>query len=288
MSPVAPYEPSPIKRHRSTSLEMSMLQAALYSIVQIQQPMTVRQTYYRATVAGLIEKTEGGYKKVQRILADMRRAGRMPYAWLTDSSRPVYRSDSFDGPEEAAAATARFYRKALWANTNCRVEIWLEKDALSGVIYPVTDDYDVSLFVSRGFASLSFLHSAAQQITASAKPIYIYHLGDRDPSGVMAGDKIESTLRKLAPGAEIHFIRLAVTEHQVIDMRLPSRPTKDSTHARGWEGDSVELDAIEPDALRAIVREAIERHLPAKEWQILKIAESSERDILLRWSGLHQ
>lgn len=279
------YEPSPIKRRRSTSGEMAALEASLYNIALAQKPMTVRQCYYRATVAGLIDKTEAGYKQVQRILADMRREGRMPYSWLTDSSRSVYRADSFDGPEEAATATARFYRKALWTSADCRVEVWLEKDALSGVVYPVTQDFDVGLFVCRGFASLSFLHAAAEHIATLSVPTFIYHLGDRDPSGVMAGDKIESTLRKLAPDAEIHFTRLAVTERQAVEMRLPSRPTKKSTHAKGWEGASIELDAIEPDVLRAIVREAIERHLPAEQWRILKVAEASERDILRQWAS---
>jgi len=46
------------------------------------------------------------------------------------------------------------------------LKIWLEKDALAGVIYPVTDLYDVPLMVARGYASLSFLHGAAEYIGA--------------------------------------------------------------------------------------------------------------------------
>jgi hypothetical protein len=76
--------------------------------------------------------------------------------------------------------------------------IWLEKDALSGVIYPITSMYDVPLMVARGYASLSFLYSAAEYINELDVPAYIYHLGDFDPSGVNAGEKIEETLRELA------------------------------------------------------------------------------------------
>jgi hypothetical protein len=57
------------------------------AIVESQRPMTVRQVYYRATVAGVVEKTELGYTKVQTALADMRRARRLPYDWLADSTR---------------------------------------------------------------------------------------------------------------------------------------------------------------------------------------------------------
>src|SRR6478672_3599029 len=98
--------------------------------------------------------------------------------------------------------TARLYRKSLWADADAYVEVWLEKDALSGVVYPVNSKYDVPLMVARGYASLSFLHSAAEYINELDVPTYIYHLGDYDPSGVDAGDKIEKTLKEMAPDAE--------------------------------------------------------------------------------------
>lgn len=279
------YEPSPIKRHRSTSAGIAALKVSLWNIAWHQNPMTVRQVFYRATVASLVAKTEAGYRQVQRMLVEMRRDGELPWSWIVDTSRNVYIADSFDSPEEAAQATARFYRKALWRDADCRVEVWLEKDALSGVLSPITSDYDVGLYVTRGFASLSYLHAAAEVIAARTVPTFIYHLCDRDPSGVMAGDKIEATLRSLAPAADIHFTRLAVTEEQVVAMELPSRPTKDSNHTKGWTGDSVELDAIEPDVLRAIVRKAIEQHLPRHQWEVLIVAEESERQALLDWAG---
>jgi len=63
--------------------------------------------------------------------------------------------------------------------------------------------------VARGYASLSFLHNAAEYINELDVPAYIYHLGDFDPSGVNAGEKIEETLREMAPNAEIYFERIA-------------------------------------------------------------------------------
>lgn len=91
----------------------------------------------------------------------MRRGGDLPYNWLTDSTRLQRKPDTFANIDEALRETARLYRKSLWTNANCYVEVWLEKDALSGVVFPVTADYDVPLMVARGYASLSFLHSAA-------------------------------------------------------------------------------------------------------------------------------
>jgi hypothetical protein len=172
-------------------------------------------------------------------------------------------------------------RKALWDEIDAYVEVWLEKDALSGVVLPVTSMYDVPLMVARGYASLSFLHSAAEYINELSVPTYIYHLGDFDPSGVNAGEKIEETLREMAPDADITFERIAVTPDQIAAWNLPSRPTKTTdSRAKNFRAESVELDAIEPDLLRGLVREVIEDHLPPHQFRVLKAAEESERELL--------
>jgi hypothetical protein len=275
------YEASLIKRKRSTKEQVRSLRQELYDIVSAMRPMTVRQVFYQATVRGAVEKTEAGYSKVQRALAQMRKEGAMPYGWLADNTRWQRKPQSFGSVEEALADTAKYYRKDLWRSAPTYVEIWLEKDALSGVIYPVTEEFDVPLMVARGYASLSFLHSAAEAINELTIPAYIYHLGDFDPSGVNAGEKIEETLRELAPDAEIHFERLAVLPAQIAEWYLPTRPTKSSdTRSKNFGAISVELDAIEPDALRALVLHAIERHLPPRQYAILKAAEQSERATL--------
>jgi hypothetical protein len=198
----AVYEASLIKRTRSTKAEVDARREALFDIVSEMKPMTVRQVFYQATVRNLVEKSEAGYTKVQTDLVQMRRSGALPYDWLADNTRWQRKPRTFDSIEEALQNTAKFYRKSLWADADCYVEIWLEKDALSGVIYPVTSMYDVPLMVARGYASLSFLHTAAEYIASLDVPTYIYHLGDFDPSGVNAGEKIEQTLRELAPERE--------------------------------------------------------------------------------------
>jgi hypothetical protein len=119
------------------------------------KPMTVRQVFYQATVRGIVEKTEAGYNKVQTDLVQMRRSRVLPYDWLADNTRWQRKPRTYIGIEQALEDTARFYRKNLWADADAYTEVWLEKDALSGVIYPVTSMYDVPLMVARGYASLS-------------------------------------------------------------------------------------------------------------------------------------
>jgi hypothetical protein len=275
------YRASPIKRARATKAEVEERRRAFYAVIEDGYPMTVRQVFYQATVHNLAPKTEAGYAMVQSDLVIMRRAGDLPYGWLADNTRWQRKPRTFNGIEEALEDTARFYRKSLWADAACYVEIWLEKDALSGVLYPITSRYDVPLMVARGYASLSFLHSAAEYIDALEVPTFIYHCGDYDPSGVNAGEKIEETLREMAPGADLTFERIAVNPDQIAAWNLPTRPTKQSdSRARGFAAESVELDAIEPNTLRAIVEEAIERHLPPEQMAVLEAAEQSERTIL--------
>jgi hypothetical protein len=279
----AVYQASPIKRVRATKHEVICRRAELLSIVSEMKPMTVRQVFYQATVLGVVEKSEAGYTKVQTDLVQMRRSGLLPYDWLADNTRWQRRPRTYNGVQAALQETAKLYRKSLWAGADAYVEIWLEKDALAGVISPVTYLYDVPLMVARGYASLSFLHTAAEYISEVEVPTYIYHLGDFDPSGVNAGEKIEETLRELAPDALINFERVAVTPHQIDSWQLPTRPTKSSdSRAKGFGDISVELDAIPPAYLRLIVERCIERHLPKREFEILKAAEVSEREIIGR------
>jgi hypothetical protein len=250
----------------------------------------VRQVFYALTVRGAIAKSEGEYKRtVARLLGEMREAGEIPFSTIADNTRWQRRPSTFTGIEACLKSTSEFYRRDLWAAMPVHVEIWVEKDALAGVIMEETEPYDVPLMVARGYASLSFLHSAAMAIRAKGKPAYIYHFGDHDPSGVDAARDIEAKLRRYAPEAEIHFERPAVTREQIEQWNLSTRPTKqsDSRAKKFGSAVSVELNAIPAHQLRALVRECIERHVDQEQLNILKVAEESERELLRRWTSTY-
>jgi hypothetical protein len=275
------YQADQIKRARSTRAAVEQRRAFLYKIVSEMKPMTVRQVFYQASVTGVVEKTEAGYNKVQTDLVQMRRRGELPYEWLADNTRWQRKPPTYSGIQQALDETARLYRKALWDDADAYVEVWLEKDALAGVILPITAAYDVPLMVARGYASLSFLHEAADHISDLEVPTYIYHLGDFDPSGVNAGEKIQETLKEMASEAQITFERIAVNPEQIRLWELPSRPTKTTdSRAKNFGDISVELDAIRPDTLRVLVQTTIHRHLPPEQFKVLKAAEASERQLL--------
>jgi hypothetical protein len=283
------YLPSPSRR--ATKAEVAARRASLLTIVGEMRPMTVRQVFYQATVRGLVEKTEAGYDKVNGDLCVMRRAEEMPYEWLVDNTRWVLEPQTFDSVEEALRDAAEHYRKSLWSDAKCRVQIWIEKDALSGVVSQITNAYDVPLRPARGYSSLTFLHDAAEDIIAlGGVPVHIYHFGDFDPSGVNAAECIEDDLREMTEGADIRFERVAVTEEQIRRWSLPTRPTKQTdTRARSFGSDrSVELDAIPPNTLRGLVRQVIERHMPRRRLKALMAQEERERSDITRMVNLIQ
>jgi len=177
--------------------------------------------------------------------------------------------------------TAETYRRSVWLDQESYVEIWVEKEALAGVFYRETAKWDCPLMVTKGYPSLSYVHSAAKTIEAIKKPAYLYYFGDYDPSGVDIARHTEERLRELAGGAEIHFERVAVTPAQIDTMKLQTRPTKKSdSRSKNFEGESVELDAIPPAKLRELVRECVERHIDTDVLDATKLMEEAERESL--------
>ena len=279
------YRASLTKRSRRTRIEIETIKAAIQRLLANEHPMTVRQVFYRLVTLDVIDKTEAEYKStVCRLLTDMRRNGELPYQWIADNTRWMRKPTSYSNLEQAVQETAEFYRRRLWDDQGVYVEVWLEKDALAGVLYPITAQYDVPLMVTRGYPSLTFLHSAAQGILAEDKPAFLYYLGDHDPSGVHIPQKVESDLREMAAGAEIHFERIAVNVDQIEALNLPTRPTKKTdSRSKAFKGASVEVDAITSADLRALVEEAITQHIDKEALHTTTVAEQSERELLRAW-----
>ncbi|HEV2881080.1 MAG TPA: hypothetical protein VGX24_07360 [Pyrinomonadaceae bacterium] len=259
----------------------------MYLALLEDEPMTVRQVFYRLVSSGVIGKTEGEYKStVVRLLGDMRRNGEIEFNWIADNTRWMRKPRTYSSLESMLKRTAEAYRRSVWDNQECYVEIWLEKDALAGVLFEETGAWDVPLMVTRGYPSISFLHGAAEMIAAQDKPTYLYYFGDYDPSGLDIPRKVESDLREFAPDADIEFERVAVTREQISSMKLPTRPTKRTdSRAKGFIGESVEVDAIPPKVLRQIVSQCITQHIDNDAYDVMLKAEESERTTLMSLIG---
>jgi hypothetical protein len=284
----AAYEASPIKerRRRATAAEMEERADFLCRYAQEHGPVTVRGLYYQAEVNGVpgIDKTVNGYRKTQIQVLNLRRAGRMDYDHIADATRWMRKPTTYDGIEDALESTARLYRKSLWRDAETYVEVWCEKDALAGVIYPVTSKYDVPLMVARGFSSETFCYEAVAARAGDDRPYHVYYLGDYDRSGQDCARSLEEKLRRFAAeeGLTVVFETIAVTKKQIADLHLPTRPHKrESAADRKWPHlFACELDAIPPDYLRSLVENHINDHLDQCALEVMKVAEESERKLL--------
>ncbi len=243
-----------VKRNRRTRAELADLHSAILAVCELDHPLSVRGVFYRVMSAGAVEKSEKAYSAVQREVLKLRRSGDLPYEWKADGTRWHLKSPSWSSVDEALEDAAASYRRALWHDQDVYVEVWSEKEAISSIVSPITNAWDVPLMIARGFASESFLWSTAATIRNVAKPTVVYQLGDHDPSGVAAWEHVQRRLRDFAPDVEISFERLAVTEAQIAELSLPTRPTKvTDSRSRSFRGESVEVDAIPTSVLRQIV-----------------------------------
>ena len=242
-------------------------------------PMTVRQVFYQLETRRFVPKTENGYKQTAKNLLKMRKSGIIPYHFITDNTRWIRRPQTYRDLADFLAISKETYRRSVWAFQPVYVEIWIEKEALIGVINETTRIFDVPLVPCKGYPSETLLYEAADDIKRQNKPAYIYYFGDFDPTGKDIPRHIEKTLRGF--GAEFSFEVMAVTDEQIQTYHLPTRPTKKKdTRAKKWQGDSVELDALPPRILRDMVKSCIERHIDSKNLEITKKSEDLERETL--------
>jgi hypothetical protein len=281
------YRPSPTKRARRTKSAIESVESAIYGTLEADHPQTLRGLFYQLVTQGVVPKTEAAYKGlVGRLTVRMRKAGVLPYDWLADNTRWMRKPTTYSSLEACLKLTAETYRRSLWHAAPAYVEVWSEKDAIAGVLFNVTSQWDVPLMVTRGYPSLSYLFEAAEAIKGKHKPTYIYYLGDYDPSGVDIPVKVEAELRRLAPRADIQFNRIAVTEGQIATFNLPTRPTKMSdSRAKGFGARSVEVDAIPSRTLRELVTNYIGHHVDPGQLELLELAEQSERSFLVSLAG---
>jgi hypothetical protein len=286
---VTVYGASTVNRARRTNLELDALDDAIYDACVTEHPVTLRGVFYRVVSAGAVDKSEAGYRVVGRQLLKLRRAGVIPYSWITDGTRLRLKPDSWSNLDQMLADAAESYRRALWDDQGVQVIVLSEKDAITGVIHPVTAEWDVELCIVRGYSSESFTHSIAETVIENdrrGKTTFVYQLGDHDPSGVDSWRDFRDKVVGFAPHVAVEFERLAVTPGQIEHFQLPTRPTKGSdTRSRGFEGQSVEVDAIPPSELRLIVAKAITQHIDIDRLRLNDAIEASERDVLTSLAG---
>jgi hypothetical protein len=255
------------------------------AILDAFHPMTVRQVHYQLVARLVTENTESRYKALSRYLTDARRKGDIPWERIEDRlRRPRGGGDGWSDAQTYLDSQldwiARGYRTAIWPEQSRYVEVWLEKDALSGIFDEALAPYHMTYHVGRGYDSWSSVHNAAQSYQRVDKPVTVLYFGDFDPSGE---DMARSLRERLAEcGACPTIIKVALTKGDIERYHLPEAMTKDSDtrskkHVAEHGDISVELDALVPPVLRARLVEAVEQHLDMDALAAVREREARDR-----------
>ena len=247
--------------------------------------LTLRQLYYQFVSRGLLSNTEKSYSKLGRIINDARLAGMIDWNDLTDRTRNIQSLEQFDGPQDALNKLAGWYHIDMWKNQNHRPEVWIEKDALIGVIEQVCQELDVPYLSCRGYVSQSEMWTAGRRMKVwsevTGQAPYVIHLGDHDPSGVDMSRDIEKRLTMFAE-TPVKFTRIALNMDQINHYKPPPNPAKitDSraaSYMSKYGDESWELDALNPQDMIELIRSAI---LEVTDHDVWKVDTRTELSVI--------
>jgi hypothetical protein len=235
--------------------------------------LTLRQVYYQMVARGHIANNSSEYNKLGRLVNEGRLQGLIDWQAIEDRARTLRGIRTYDSPEEAIGEIAAKYREDLWRDQQWRPEVWVEKDALSGVIQGVCNRHRVDFFACKGYVSQSEMWRAGERLAwyvqKGQRPI-IFHLGDHDPSGVHMTQDNRDRLTMFA-GVPVIVQRLALSMTQIEELNPPPNPAKMSDsraddYVRMMEANgaddpyvSWELDALDPSYIDALIHDAVER-----------------------------
>jgi len=247
--------------------------------------LTLRQLYYQLVTKNAIRNTEKDYKNLGSLVSDARLAGKIDWDAIEDRVRQPRILSDFPSLEAAVDDLAATYRLPRWDGQENYVELWVEKDALAGVLTPLADEFHVTLMVNRGYSSQSAMYEAAGRfIDHGQREGILLYLGDHDPSGEDMVRDIRDRLEMF--DADVEVTKVALTTAQVEEYGPPPNPTKMSD-SRAPEyvakhGESCwEVDALPPPVLQRLIRAAIRCHVDAKKMKAV-IARETNHKLRLR------
>ena len=249
--------------------------------------LTLRQLYYQFVARDLLANTERNYKRLGSIVNDGRLAGLIDWDAIEDRTRNLQSQAHWSSPADIVAACASQFRLDLWSGQKYRPEVWIEKEALAGVLDGVCSELDVPYFACRGYVSQSEQWAAGTRFRgyqrSGLRPV-VFHLGDHDPSGIdMTRDNADRLAMFARMGVEVE--RLALNIDQVRELNPPPNPAKvtDSrfdAYQREFGDESWELDALEPALLVRLVREAVEARCDFSVREAVEAEQQQSRDQL--------
>jgi hypothetical protein len=245
--------------------------------------LTLRQVYYQLVARDVIPNNERSYKNLGSLISDARMSGLIDWDAIEDRTRNVRGNQHWRDPAHIIRATVNSLAYDKWESQDYHVEVWVEKDALVGVVGQACGKLDVRYFSCRGYVSQSEMWAAAQRlnraVTYGDKTPVILHLGDHDPSGIDMSRDIVDRLELF--GVTPIFKRLALNMDQIEQYGPPPNPTKiTDSRATGYIDrfgyECWELDALQPEVIDKLITDHV---LEYRDWDRFdKVVEREEAD----------
>lgn len=266
--------------------------------------LTLRQLYYQFVARGYLANKQQNYDLLGRVCVKARENGYMDWDYLVDRTRNLAGLTHWDSPEDILKAVAAQFRLNKWADADHVTEVWVEKEALSGVVQNAAEQVDVSWFACRGYVSSSEMWIACQRLVRyleADKEVTILHLGDHDPSGLNMtddnGGRLQQYVRRhVGDTDKLHFKRIALQPAQIAQYNPPPNPAKqtDSRYAEyvsvTGQTDSWELDALPPNVLVALIVSEVEALRDPDVWDQASEEEKEHKRLLKevsdRWADV--
>lgn len=250
--------------------------------------LTLRQVYYRLVAANLIANKDTEYKRLGETITAARRAGLVSWTAITDRTRNLRSFGGWESPDQIIKSSADGYARDRWEKQTHRLEVWIEKDALVGVVARACEAWGVPYFSCRGYTSDSEMWYAAQRLRGYAvdglQPTII-HLGDHDPSGRDMTRDVFDRLQMFV--GEIPVKRIALNMDQIEQYAPPPNPAKitDSRYGKyvdEFGEESWELDALEPTVINDLIVDEIKAVIDWRAWVAVEAREAEEKATIER------
>jgi hypothetical protein len=257
------------------------------------QPITGRGIGYKLFASGLIPSMERAeMQRVYRLLKEAREQGRIPWGWIVDETRELERVSTWANPAEYARCVAQSYRRDFWDQQPRRVMVVSEKGTVRGVLAPVLDDFAVGFQVMHGFSSATTVHDISED--DDGRPLIILYVGDFDPSGMFMSEADLPNRFAKYDGNHIALRRIALTRQHVNG--LLSFPATDKRKdprfawfVKNYGHRCWELDAMDPNDLRACVESEIRKLIEPMAWERCETVNRAEQEslktIIAKWGA---
>lgn len=228
--------------------------------------LTLRQLYYQLVSRDVIPNKQSEYSKLSTLLKEGRMAGIVDWEAIEDRLRKPNKPSCWENPKSIIDACISQYRCDRMEGQEVYIEVWVEKDALSGVLKRITEKYGISIIVNRGYSSATAMFDAHERFNSAheeGKIIKVIYVGDFDPSGQdMIRDITDRTEEFNQGEYDFEILPIALTWNQIQAYSPPPNPAK-ITDPRAKEyilkhgATSWEVDALRPEILNQLLNDTI-------------------------------